>query len=206
MEPLEGVVLAGGRSRRLGVDKALLQFGDTPLLRIVVDRVARVCSRVLVAVDRPDRYQELALSADFVADESPGHGPLSGLQSGLRACGTEHALVVACDLPFLNVRLLRHMAELPRSYQALVPRQGRRWQPLHAVYARSCLETVDEMLSDGGGSMRQLLSRLVVQPLDEREIRRLDPDGLSLLNINRRSDLSRARALWSDLQGREASP
>lgn len=204
MERLDGVVLAGGRSRRLGLDKALVRFGGVPLLRIVVERVAQVCREVVVAVDRPNRYEGLALPARLVADESPGLGPLSGLQVGLRTCRTEHVLVAACDLPFLNVELLRHMARLPRSYQALVPWRDGRWQPLHAIYARSCLEAVDAMAA-GGGSMQELLGRLNVRRLDEEEMDRLDPDGLSLVNLNERSDLDRARGLWKRLHQQEAT-
>lgn len=205
MEPLDGLVLAGGRSERLALDKALVRFGGVPLLRIVVERAARVCQQVVVAVDRPDRYQGLGLPARLVADRSPGLGPLSGLQAGLLACRTEHVLVAACDLPFLNVELLRHMARLPRSYQALVPWRDGRWHPLHAIYARSCLEAVDAMVAAGGGSMQELLGRLDVRRLDDEEMARLDPDGLSLLNLNERSDLARARALWKRLRRREAA-
>jgi molybdopterin-guanine dinucleotide biosynthesis protein A len=204
MERLDGVVLAGGRSRRLGLDKALVRFGGVPLLRIVVERVAQVCREVVVAVDRPDRYEGLGLPARFVADESPGLGPLSGLQAGLRTCRTEHMLVAACDLPFLNVELLRYMASLPRSYQALAPWRDGRWEPLHAIYARSCLKAVDAMAASGGGSMQKLLGRLEVRRLDEEEVDRLDPDGLSLVNLNERSDLDRARGLWKRLHQQEA--
>ncbi|MEE8370008.1 MAG: molybdenum cofactor guanylyltransferase [Dehalococcoidia bacterium] len=205
MMPLDGVVLAGGSSRRLGQDKALLQFGDAPLLKIVVDRTTQVCDHVVVAVDRPERYQELRLSAKLVADAAPGLGPISGLQTGLQACDAEHILVVACDLPFLNVELLRFMADLPRSYQALVPWSADRWQPLCAIYARSCLKVVDAIVSEGGGSMHQLLERLDVQRLDEKEMRRLDRDGLSFVNLNERSDLDKARAIWKTLPQRDAA-
>jgi molybdopterin-guanine dinucleotide biosynthesis protein A len=200
MESLDGVVLAGGASRRLGVDKALLQFDDGPLLCIVVKRLAQVCPRVLVAVDRADRYRHLGLAVDFVTDESPGLGPLAGLQAALRAGRMEHTLVVACDLPFLNPALLRHMAQLPRTYDALVPRWLGRWQPLHAVYARSCLAVVDKLLASGGGSMHDLLDRVQVQALDEDELRRLDPQGLSLINLNTPADVKRAQRLWRELR------
>ncbi len=205
MERLDGVVLAGGRSRRLGLDKALVRFGGVPLLRIVVERVAQVCREVVVAVDRPERYEGLGLPTRLVTDESPGLGPLSGLQAGLRTCRTEHMLVAACDLPFLNVELLRYMASLPRSYQALAPWRDGRWEPLHAIYARSCLEAADAMATSGGGSMQKLLGRLEVRRLDEEEVGRLDPDGLSLVNLNERSDLDRARGLWKRLHQQEAT-
>ena len=206
MKPLDGVVLAGGSSRRLGLDKAMLTFGDAPLLKIVVDRVTQVCDHVVVAVDQPERYQELRLSAKLVADAAPGLGPISGLQSGLQACDAVHILVVACDLPFLNVELLRFMADLPRSYQALVPWSEDRWQPLCAIYARSCLKVVDAMVSAGGGSMHKLLDQLDVQRPDEEEIRRLDPQRLSFLNLNERSDLDKARAIWTRLRRQDAAP
>ena len=206
MKPLDGVVLAGGSSRRLGLDKAMLTFGDAPLLKIVVDRVTQVCDHVVVAVDQPERYQELRLSAKLVADAAPGLGPISGLQSGLQACDAEHILVVACDLPFLNVELLRFMADLPRTYQALVPWSESRWQPLCAIYARSCLKVVDAMVSAGGGSMHKLLDQLDVQRPDEEEIRRLDPQRLSFLNLNERSDLDKARAIWTRLRRQDAAP
>jgi molybdopterin-guanine dinucleotide biosynthesis protein A len=200
MDPLDGVVLAGGKSRRLGVDKALLDLGGAPLLQTVVQRVSQICPRVIVAVDRAGRYGRLGLTARLVADASPGLGPLAGLQSGLQACATAHALVVSCDLPFLNVELLRYMAGLPRDYQALLPHSAGRDHPLHAVYARTCLPEVDALLAAGGGSMRQLLARLDVRRLDEREIHRVDPDGLSLLNLNDESDLERARAIWERME------
>lgn len=205
MKPLDGVVLAGGSSRRLGRDKAMLRFGGAPLLKIVVDRITHVCDHVVVAVDQPERYQELRLPAKLVADAAPGLGPISGLQSGLQACDAEHVLVVACDLPFLNVELLRFMADLPRSYQALVPWSEDRWQPLCAIYARSCLKVVDAMVSAGGGSMHKLLDQLDVRRPDEEEIRRLDPQRLSFLNLNERSDLDKARAIWKRLHRQDAA-
>jgi molybdopterin-guanine dinucleotide biosynthesis protein A len=103
-------------------------------------------------------------------------------------------------MPFLNEKLLRYMVEQPRSYQALVPWADDRWHPLHSIYNRSCLLEVDRMVNQGGGSMRDLLSRLDVRPLNEDDLRRWDPDGLSFLNLNRREDVARARAIWRDLR------
>jgi molybdopterin-guanine dinucleotide biosynthesis protein A len=201
-----GIILAGGKSRRLGTDKASLIFDGRPLLDIVIERLSGVCSEVIVASGRAAEGRKTPLPVRFVADLAPGRGPLGGVQAGLAAATAEFALVVACDMPFLNPGLLAYMASLPRRYQALVPRAAGRWHPAHAIYARSCLSTVEELLARRNSSMRDLLSRLDVRELSEDELRRHDPEGLSLFNVNEPRDLERARALsLRSGQGREGT-
>ncbi|HEU4759780.1 MAG TPA: molybdenum cofactor guanylyltransferase [Dehalococcoidia bacterium] len=194
--PLSGIVLAGGSSRRLGVDKAALTFEGRRLLDIIVERVSTLCTEVIVAGGARSLEPIPGMPVRFVPDTIPGQGPLAGLQAGLAAAREEFALAVACDMPFLNTHLLAHMAGLPRRYQALVPLVDGRWHPTHAIYARACLPVVEELLAQGGNSMEDLLWRLEVQSLPEEELRRHDPDLLSLFNVNEARDLARARALW----------
>ena len=194
--PLSGVVLAGGASRRLGVDKATLSFGGRPLREIVVERLAAVCEEVIVACGSRPGGARPPLPVRFVDAPLPGQGPLAGIRAALTAAAAEFALVVACDMPFLNPGLLAYMAELPRCYQALVPQAGGRWHPLHAIYGRSCLPVVDSLLAQGGNSLEELLSRLHVQALSEDVLLRHDATGLSLFNLNDDRDLARARAIW----------
>ncbi len=195
-QPLSGIVLAGGSSRRLGVDKAALTFDGQPLLQIVTGRLSSVCREVIVACGSRASGERPALPVRFVHDPIPGQGPLAGVQAGLAAAGADYALVVACDMPFLSPRLLAYMTGLPRRYQALVPLVDGRWHPAHAVYARSCLPIVEALLAQGGNSMEELLSRLDVQAVAEPEVRRHDPECLSLFNLNDAQDLARAQALW----------
>ena len=199
MEPLSGIVLAGGASRRLGADKTTLRFGSRTLLEHAVDALSAVCTDVLVAGGERDAAAWSLLGARLVPDESRGRGPLAGLQAGLKAAELDFALVVACDLPFLNRDLLAFMAWRPRRYQALVPRWGRRLHPLHAVYARSCLPVVESLLARPSASMRELLARLEIETLAETAIQRFDPEGLSFFNINSPDDFERAQAIWAEL-------
>lgn len=194
--PLSGLVLAGGESRRLGLDKARLLFGGRPLLDIVAGRLAEVCAEVIV-VASPQRPPEVTPpGARVVFDETPGLGPLAGIQAGLKAASFPFAFVAACDMPFLSLPLLRYMAGLPRTYEALVPEvQGRR-HPLHAIYSRACLPAVEELLRAGQRSIGELLTRVRVQAVGEEEVRRWDPDGLTLFNLNDRRDLATARRVW----------
>lgn len=194
--PLTGIVLAGGRSRRLGRNKAALDFGGRPLLHIVCERVAQVCPQVVVAASAGGAPHQPPPGVEVVRDEQPGQGPLAGMQAGLRVAAFDYALVVACDMPFLSPALLRYMAGLPRDYQALVPEwQGQR-HPLHAVYSRTCLPIIDALLNQGRRSVEELLARVDVRPLREGEIRQWDADGLSLFNLNDAQDLEEAQKRW----------
>lgn len=195
-EPLSGIILAGGGSRRLGTDKAKLTFGGRTLLEIIVDKLSSVCQEIVVATG-PHSAQDLAkLNLQVAEDNVPGAGPLAGVQAGLTATTTEFSLVVACDMPFLSRDLLEYMAGLPRRYQVLIPLAADGWHPLHAVYARSSLPTVEALLGQGIYSMEELRSRLRVQALSEEELREHDPHGLSLFNLNNSQDLARAQAIW----------
>lgn len=180
----------------MGEDKArLVVSAGQPVIRSVVEVVGKVCSEVLLVTDRLGRYEDLNLPAREVIDIVPGKGPLGGLHAGLRASESPFALVVGCDMPFLNPRLLWHMAERKRDYEALAPRVKGRWQPLHAIYARACLATLEEMLAQGQLSMTALLSRARVKAVSAAAVRRLDPQGRSFLNLNRPEELAQMRAL-----------
>lgn len=193
-DPLAGIVLAGGKSQRMGTDKGRLVLADgRPLILAVVEAVSTVCSEVVVVTDRAGRYGDLVLPAHQVTDIVPGQGPLGGLHAGLGNVEAPFALTVACDMPFLNPRLLRYMADLPRHYEALVPRIEGRWQPLHAIYARACLPALEDLLAQGLRPLTDLLSRVRVKALPFATVRRFDPLGLSFLNLNEPDDLRRVQ-------------
>jgi molybdopterin-guanine dinucleotide biosynthesis protein A len=193
--PTSAIVLAGGRSRRLGQDKALLDLGQGPLLVHTVTLASQLCPDVVVVTDLPGRYRHLGLDVRWACDRIAGAGPLAGLEAGLQTIQHDFALLLACDYPFLDPRLLGYMLARPRDYEALVPIWEGRWHPLQAVYARSCLPVVQEALSKGERSMEALLSRLQLRAVTAQEIRLIDPQGLSLFNLNTPQDLAWARSL-----------
>lgn len=207
MQAVTGIVLAGGRSRRMGRPKALLPFGDATLLDRVVRRVAQVCPRVVVVVrdrtvlsggdDRallPTGAHSVLPAGEVVVDRFPGLGPLSGLHAGLLATETETAVCVACDLPLVRPALLRLLADLAAGYDAAVPVVGGRPQPVCAAYHRRVADAAAEILQGGGGAMRDLLSRLRVRLVGAADLRRADPDLLSFLDVNTPADYREALA------------
>ena len=196
-EPLTGIVLAGGGSRRLGQDKAALTFGGRTLLEMTIEKLAANCDEILLSGRNASQALE-PHSVRYVADAFPGQGPLAGIEAGLSACEHDFALAVACDMPFLNAELLAYMASQARDYEALVPLYEERPHPLHAIYSRSCLPNIRSLLKAGRNAMMELLSEIAVTSVPEDVIQELDPEGLSLFNLNQPEDLVRARELWQE--------
>ena len=180
----------------MGTDKARLALPDgRSVILSVVDVLKSICGEVVVVTEATGRYADLALPARCVTDIVPGCGPMGGLHAGLRAIDAPFALAVACDMPLLNPRLLRYMADLTRDYDALVPSIGGIWQPLHTIYAKACLATVEDLLARDLLALTDLLSRVRMRTLPFTTVRRFDPEGLSFLNLNEPDDLMRVRAV-----------
>lgn len=194
-----GIVLAGGSSRRMGENKAMLELGGRTSLQLAAESVSKVCDELVIASS--DRHVErlLDLSPVWVPDPPGAAGPLAGLAAGLSVASHPIVVVVACDMPFLNEALLRHLLSSAVDCDAVVPLAGIP-QALHAAYSRDCLSTVQTLLRLGARSMRDLLSRLRVRYIAETRCLELDPDGLSWFNMNTRDDYRFANALWTRQQ------
>ena len=181
---ISAVVLAGGRSKRLGKDKALLMLNGQPLLARAVHTVAALSDDLIVVTNHPESHGVAASPARMVPDEVPGVGSLMGLYSGLKACRHPRAVVVACDMPFLSITLLRYMASLAGDYDAVVPRQGKWFEPLHAAYGRTCLPAIEEALARGQRQIISFFDDVRVRYVDGHELDAVDPEHQSFLNVN----------------------
>jgi molybdopterin-guanine dinucleotide biosynthesis protein A len=190
---LSAAALAGGQSRRMGTDKALLPLvaGGQPMLRLVLERLASVADDVLVVANEQERYA--TFGARVVPDLHPQVGALGGIQAAISWSAHEHCLVVACDMPFLSLPLLRRMASEPRNYDVLVPlipgesRQrgdGLVFQTLHAIYGKRCLPFIEKRIADGQRQVVGFFEDVRVRTLDVAEVLRWDPDLRSFFNAN----------------------
>jgi molybdopterin-guanine dinucleotide biosynthesis protein A len=195
-----GIVLAGGRSRRLGRNKALESFGGQPLILRVIDRVSQVAEDVVVVV--ADQAQADALPLEnqhrVVVDLHPGGGSLGGIFSGLSAARNQWAMVVACDMPFLNLDLVRRMLVLREGADAVVPVLGGRPEPTHAIYSKVCLPFMEQLLLANDLKISLFFDKVRVAYLPEEEVLSLDPDCLSFFNVNNPDDLERALTLAAE--------
>jgi molybdopterin-guanine dinucleotide biosynthesis protein A len=185
---VSGIILAGGQSRRMGRDKALIDFQGKPLIAHVIDTLRTLAQDVVVVSNRSDSYDPLG--ARMAADYDPPCGPLGGIAAGLQAVDSELAIVVACDMPFLNVALLRWLIDQAAGYDAVVPQTGGEYEPLHAIYRRTCYDPIVRRIEQGDRRVISFFADVRLRAIEEAAWRTIDPTGRSLVNLNTPGDLS----------------
>lgn len=190
---MAGVVLCGGRSRRMGRDKALLPVGDPaqPLVAHVASGLRRVADPVFVAPGRAGRLGPLPYPE--LDDEGEDLGPLGGIAAALAASPHEVMAVVAVDMPFVNPAVFDLLARTRADEDAVVPETSDGLQPLHALFATEALLAVRAALADGRLSVLDLLGRLSVRVVGPRDWGSVDPEGRFAMNLNEPADLAAVR-------------
>lgn len=198
------IVLAGGKGLRLGRDKALETVDSQSLLQRVVTQLSSFSSEIIIVTAKGKSFPQFFRNPRFriVADAYPGRGALVGLATGLAASRARYNLAVACDMPFLNQALLRYMLGLMAGFDLVVPRLAEMVEPLHAVYAKSCLAPLERLIEQGDMRINALLGLVKVRYVEADEVDRFDPRHLSFFNVNTRADLERAQRLAKEISNR----
>ena len=191
-----GVILAGGKGRRLNCPKPLLELRGRPLVEDMLEKHAALFPEVILVVGLEESTlgvyagQHVRVVSDLVR----GKGPLGGIYSALDAASSEFIFVMACDMPFASMELARLMMEMAPGHQAVVPRQGELIEPLFAIYRRDILPIVATRIERDDLKIHELLDALDVIYVEE-EVKACDPSGLCFFNINTEQDLAKARRL-----------
>lgn len=204
-EPATGIVLAGGRSRRMGADKAFTPLAGRPLIAWVLEALEPVTETRLVVTRSPAGFRDVGVRV--VHDRLPARGPLTGLHAGLEAAPTDLCLVVACDMPLVRTDLLALLARTIGPFEAAVPYVGdpgvpppvgaatareAGLQPLLAAYRRRALPALEKLLRSGSMPTSALVSVVRARIVPPEAWRAVDPEGLSFLNVNTPEDLMEA--------------
>ena len=194
---ITSIVLAGGKGLRLGRDKATEILNGQSLVKRVVTSLSSLTSDIIVVSESDkdslglDGYPGLRV----VSDVYPGKGPLVGIYSGLTASASSYNLVAACDMPFLNLELIAYLLKETDGYDVVLPRLDNMVEPLHAVYSRACLPTIEEMFRQGKYGVHQLYELVKVRYVEADEIDRFDPHHISFFNVNTEANLAAAREM-----------
>ena len=189
--PVSAIILAGGRSERLGRDKATLGFGRTTLSQHVVDLASGLSNDVIVVIRADQRLQ--VSGARLVTDADAYVGPLAGIAGGLVTARHEWSVVVACDMPFIDLSFVSYMISQTPGYDAVVPRLEVGLEPLYALYRKRCLPSLWRALESGRRRVVSFYTWLRVRYIDPSEIDLFDPARRSFHNINTADELERAR-------------
>ncbi len=187
---MTAVILAGGKSRRMGRDKLLLPLSGERLLDRAVRRYGEVFPRVLVSVSGPERYPELGEAR--VYDRYPGAGPLAGLHAGLLASGDD-VFLTGADMPFSSPEKALRLISLCGDKEACVLTDADgRWEPLFGFYRQSLLDRAEGLLADGQRRMAALLDRASLREVSLSELGEGE-DSRLLLNVNNPEDYEKLR-------------
>ncbi|MCX5724738.1 MAG: molybdenum cofactor guanylyltransferase [Nitrospirae bacterium] len=194
-----GVLLAGGKSRRMGEDKRHLLVGEQTLLDRGLAVLRSIFQEVLVVIaqDSPP----LVVEALVVRDLIPDCGSLGGLYTGLMQATTPYIFVVACDMPFLDPMVIVEFTSRRASADIVMAKLASRVHPMHALYSKRCVPVVEQMIQARQLKIQEMVSdrSLHVRYVTEDDLRTIDPSGRSFQNVNTPADLEVARALLDQL-------
>jgi molybdopterin-guanine dinucleotide biosynthesis protein A len=190
VESISIVVLAGGQSQRMGSNKALLRIDDREtLIARVVNNLTPLSGDIIVVSNTPELYADLPVQQ--TGDQFPGAGPLAGLHAGLLAARHLWSLVVACDMPLVDHRLVRFMILLTQGHDLVVPRWNGELEPLHALVHRVCLPAIEARLAAGQRRVISFYPEVRLRVVEPHEVGIFDSEGRSFYNANTPEDWQR---------------
>lgn len=193
-------VLAGGRSKRMGRDKAFLEVGGRPVIERVLARVKPLTDDLFISTNSPEKYKRFGLP--MVVDVYPHKAALGGIYSVIEASRSDHVLVVACDMPFLNVDLLQYLIELAPTADVVAPLiDSPQPETLHTVYSKNCLPAIKPRLLADKLRIVGFFEDVSVRYVGREEVARFDPHFYSFINMNTPEDWQKVQAIAGRLSG-----
>jgi len=189
-----GIILAGGKSSRMGTDKGLQELCGKPLINYAIQVLSRLCNTIIIS-SSSDAYQSFGLK--IVADEFPGIGPMGGIYSALKQSKTEKNLILSCDLPFVTEELLSFILENSKEFMVAVPYEGNKhYEPLCGFYNRKVLNNMEKFILSGNYKLPDLFDTININRLTVSASNDFFNEHL-FLNVNSKNDLSAAQNLMA---------
>ncbi len=184
-----GIILAGGRSSRMGCDKTLLSVHSETMIERTVRELRKSVDEIIIASNDQSKYNIPGTLE--VRDIYPGMGPLAGIHAGLLAASHPYAFVVAGDMPFFSAELVSRFIELCQGYDAAAPFINGQWEPLCAVYSRECIKPIEQALINNRRNVYQVLPEVNVLKVSEKELNLIGARQEVFCNMNTPDDYAR---------------
>ena len=201
-----GVILAGGQNKRFGgQNKAFIRIGEKRIVDRLMDVFSRLFDQVVLVTNDPAAYMDV--DALLVSDHFPTRSSLNGLHAGLFAAAHETSFFVACDTPFARESLIRCVLDhIEPKADIVIPSTSAGFEPLFAVYRKSCLPAMAHQLERDLLKIQGLFRKVRVKAIDESELRRADPELISFFNVNTPEDLMLAESLRTTFEKEHGRP
>ena len=188
---MTGIILAGGKSKRMGGNKAFIDVGGVPLFERVYRVFKEIFSEIIIVSNdtRPFERYEARLQKDIISNK----GALGGIYTGLFHSSSYHTFCTACDMPLLNPWVIKYMTEERDEYDVIVPKTHDGLHPLHAIYSKRCLNPMRQLLNGDDLRIVNFFHQVRVRYIEEMEIRELDPHMRSFINVNTEEEMEAVR-------------
>lgn len=193
--PMSGIILAGGKSSRLGRNKAFLEWEGHPLIERSLQVLRSIFSEIIISTNNPELYS--LYGEKTVSDLFIDQGPLGGLHACLREAQYDYSFFVACDMPFLDPEVIRFLAGLIGKESVIVPEVAGGLHPLHAFYRKNCLPIIEKKLEAKRLKLIEVYQECSVRYVREEEFQRFPQISRTFSNINTPQE-------WLELQHFEA--
>ena len=187
---MTAIILAGGKNTRMdGQDKALVKIDGIPIIKRQIKILAGIFKTVLVVTDNTRRYRLKGVK--IIRDIIPEKGPLGGIYSGLLASDSFYNFVIACDMPFINERLVKYMIKNIKNFDIFLPKIGNKFHPLCGIYSKNCIPLIRQGLTQDRLKVSGIFSKSKVKFISKKKLQSFDKNLFCLENINTPEDIKK---------------
>ena len=192
------IILAGGKSTRLNTDKAFLKFNDATIIENTINKLKNIFNEIIiVANNNLEKYNniiknnKITLTKDLIENK----GPLGGIYTGLKTAKDDNNFILACDMPFININLIKYMSKF-NGFDAVVPKNNKEIEPLYAIYNKKIIPIIEKQFKNNTLKIRDTIKKIKkVKYIGNKEIEKFDKDLMCFFNINNKEDLEKAKEL-----------
>ncbi len=183
---VDAYILAGGKSLRMGENKAFLVFKEKPFIDIIYLRLSRIFKNVTVVTKEEEKI--LYKNKRIVFDVFHFQTPLVGILTALKHAISDFIFIKSCDNPLFSTKLIKSMIELINGYDVILPKLSDGFHPLFAIYSKNCIKPIEMQLNEKNLKTIDFFKEVKVRLVDEGNVKRYDPDLISFININTKND------------------
>ncbi|MFQ5867376.1 MAG: molybdenum cofactor guanylyltransferase [bacterium] len=202
---MTGIILAGGKNTRIGTNKAFLKIEGRMIIEMILEKMGKIFEEIIMVTNFTEEYPPVLeagqhLGVRLVKDIIPDESSLGGLYSGLVNSKGEYSFVVACDMPFINVELIKYMKNNCDNFDVVIPKLKYGYEALHTIYSKNCISPIEKQLKQDNLKIIDFFPAVKVKEINENIVKQFDPQLLSFFNINSDSDYQQALNIASSLR------